>query len=426
VELTPVQNENLKLTLNFDQVNTAGITTVVESPLGPAPPEGFRSACAMNDDITCDPVYYDIKSSAQWSGNTKICIRRQFSDVSNAAVDYMGLWRYNGTSATKWELLPAPPDAPRALDCSAALPACGCTDEASCGIDLNSTPPKSVFLLCGMTTSFSPLAALQQRKFEFTNKVGAVEYTGPTGPPSLQRFEVPSNGTYRITAAGAEGTVGTNSPSLKGGCGAEVTGDFVLQAGDIVEILVGQKGTAGTYSGGGGGGTFVIKNGSALVIAGGGGGVRAGALVNGRPGVLSSSGTAGSTSNNYTSGFVAGGTGGAGGSYVSSYGSGGGGWSGNGASDGTYGEGGFSFLGANQAKGGVGKTCGALAHGGYGGGGTGNGCYGGGGGGGYSGGGSGRIGGGGGSLNTGANPTGQEGKCTPNGQGIVTITLNGP
>jgi hypothetical protein len=425
VVLTPEQNPTLSLSLDFEQVTTGGITTVVESPLGPAPPEGFRSVCTENDDgVSCDPVHYDITSTAQWTGSTKVCVRRQLPGVINAAADFMHLYHYNETTDA-WEELPPPPDGVRAFDCSADPTVCGCADAASCGIDLSSDPVRNVFLLCGMTTSFSPFAIFQG-KAQFTNKVGGVEYTGPTGPPSLQQWEVPGNGTYRITAVGAQGANASNSPSLKGGCGAEVTGDFVLQTGDVVQILVGQQGTAAPHSGGGGGGTFVVKNGSPLLIAGGGGGVRSGALVDGRPGALSTSGTAGSTSSNYTSGFVAGGTSGGGGSRVLGYGSGGGGWSDNGASDGNYGKGGYAFLGADQARGGAGLSCGAFAHGGYGGGGAGNGCYGGGGGGGYSGGGGGRVGGGGGSLNTGANQSGEEGACTPTGHGIVRIDPVGP
>lgn len=438
IELAPVQNPNLRITVS-GSVATGGITTVVETPLGPAPPEGLRTICTENDTgTTCDPIYYDITSNAGWSGDRTVCIRRQFPGVINAATDFLRLYHYN-ESAQSWDSDPSTPEVDPlppididgdgfpdyAFDCSADPSKCGCADEASCGIDLNADPILTTWLLCGITSSFSPFAIFKG-KVRFNNVVNGVEYTGLTGPPSLQRWTVPGNGTYRITATGAEGVNGTNSPSLKGGCGAEVTGDFTLQAGDVIEMLVGQRGTAAPNSGGGGGGTFVIKNGSPLLIGGGGGGVRAGSLVNGRPGTLSSSGTAGSTSSGYTSGFVAGGTGGAGGLRVLSYGSGGGGWSGNGASDGSYGEGGFAFVGSAQAKGGAGKSCGAFAHGGYGGGGAGNGCYGGGGGGGYSGGGGGRIGGGGGSLNNGANPTGQEGKCTSKGAGSVIIDLLDP
>jgi hypothetical protein len=422
VLVNETQGPHLNLSLNFGNVTKSGVTTVVENPLGPPPPEGYKMAC---QDLSCDPIYYDITSNATWDHTTKVCVRRTSTLPNGVAQDMLKLNHFNSGTAA-WEELPAPADGtPQFFDCSADLTQCGCASEAVCGIDYTTNPdlPVNAYRVCGDTASFSPFA-LFQKKLRFDNVVNGVTYTGPTGPPNLQQWVVPGDGTYRITATGARGAAATASPTLNGGCGAQVTGDFTLQEGDVVQLLVGQKGTAVTNSAGGGGGTFVTRNGVALLIAGGGGGVRSGALVDGRNGSLGSAGVAGSTSNSYASGFIAGGTNGSGGARILSYGSGGGGWSGDGAADGSYGEGGFSFLGASQGKGGAGKTCtGGLAHGGYGGGGAGNGCYGGGGGGGYSGGGGGRVGGGGGSLNNGANPTGIEGStaCTPNGQGLVTI-----
>jgi hypothetical protein len=426
----------LNLAVSFGNVTGGGLTTVVENPIGPAPPEGFRTTCAGDNydsdgdgvpDTSCDPRHYDITSTAQWTGTAKVCIRRTSILPNGVAEDLLKLFHYN---APNWELLPPPADGTLAFfDCSADFAQCGCTSDADCGIDYTGATAINAYLICGETTSFSPFT-LFEASYHFSNEVNGVTYTGPTGPPALQQWEVPSNGTYRITASGASGARATAAASgIDGGCGAEVTGDFVLQARSTVEILVGQMGIAATNSAGGGGGTFVVKNGSPLLVAGGGGGVRAGATVDGRSGGLANAGIAGSTSASYASGFIAGGVNGAGGARVSSYGSGGGGWSGNGAADGAYGEGGFSFLSANQGRGGAGKTCaGGLAHGGYGGGGAGNGCYGGGGGGGYSGGGGGRVAGGGGSFNAGANGTGREGAaaCTPDGQGQVTIEFLRP
>ena len=293
-------------------------------------------------------------------------------------------------------------------------------------MDLTATPVRNVFLVCGETSSFSPFAIFRET-LQFTNKVDGVEYTGPHGPPAMQEWVVPQDGTYRITAVGARGASATsNGAGRKGGCGAEMSGEFPLYAGDVINILVGQQGTATATSGGGGGGTFVTHWASPMLVAGGGGGVRAGALVDGRSGGLECHGTAGSTSDSYAGGFVLGGEWGAGGGAELGYGAGGGGWNGDGYGDGLYGEGGSSFAGGSLADGGEGLSCGAPAHGGYGGGGAGNGCAGGGGGGGYSGGGGGAIGGGGGSVNNGANPVNHEAKCTASGHGFVTIELVEP
>jgi hypothetical protein len=426
VSVVPVENAELKVEVTFPEVTSGGLTTVTESPLGPEPPQGLKTFCAdgaSSEGIECSPLFYDIETTAQFTSAT-VCIRRKLQGTNGLAT-FLRLYHFNKDlpPAGQWEELPPPPGMEPAIDCAADLAACGCADEASCGIDYNADPPVSVVMVCGVTQSFSPFAVFE-KDLEFTNTVNGQQYEGPTGPPTPQTWTVPVTGTYRITAIGAGGAAATQTPSLAGGCGARISGEFTLQGGDTLQLLVGQKGTATQYSGGGGGGSFVTLNGTPLVIAGGGGGVRSGATVHGRHGSAGTAGVAGSVSAAYTSGFVAGGTGGQGGARVSGYGSGGGGWSGNGAADGNYGEGGFSFL--TGAKGGAGKSCGALAHGGYGGGGAGNGCYGGGGGGGYSGGGGGRVGGGGGSWNAGARPTSAEGVCTPNGHGRVMVSFAHP
>ncbi|WP_338868459.1 endo-1,C4-beta-glucanase [Myxococcus stipitatus] len=424
VSITPISNQDLKVNVTFPSVTTGGLTTVAELPLGPEVPHGLKSFCtdgASAEGIDCAPLFYDIDTTAQFTEAT-VCVRRKFRGA-NALSLFLRLYHFNKDAppSGQWEELPAPPGRPQAFDCSENPADCGCASEAACGIDYNVDPPVSVIQICGVTTSFSPFAIFE-KGLEFTNTVNGVEYQGPTGPPAPQTWTAPKTGKYRITATGASGASAV--AGIPGGCGAKVSGVFSLQKNDTLQMLVGQMGTPATYSAGGGGGSFVAKSGSPLLIAGGGGGLRVGALVPGRSGSTSTSGTAGSTNASYTSGFIAGGTGGLGGARAAGYGAGGGGWSGNGAADGTYGEGGFAFL--SGGKGGAGKTCGGLAHGGYGGGGAGNGCYGGGGGGGYSGGGGGRVGGGGGSWNVGTQQEAVEGACTLNGHGKITIEFAHP
>jgi hypothetical protein len=423
---------DVAVNLTFSNVQSGGVTTVVETPLGPAAPEGFKAHCDPNEtpgDLTCDPIFYDIKTTATFdtAAGVVVCIRKTFQE-SNALGNFLRLYHYEESEpdpAQRWKELAAPPlPLERVTDCADPdkQQVCGCS-EPGCGVDIFATNPQSVIMLCGVTHSFSPFA-LFKGKLHFTNKVNGVTYEGPNGPPSPQTWTVPGTGKYRITATGARGGTASSQTQVAGGCGAEMSGEFVLQQGDTLNILVGQKGTTTPYSGGGGGGSFVAsQSGAPLLVAGGGGGVRSGATVNGRHGSTLPGGVAGSVSSSYTSSFVAGGTNGSGGARASSYGSGGGGWSGNGAADGSYGEGGFSYL--SGAKGGFGRSCGGLAHGGYGGGGAGNGCYGGGGGGGYSGGGGGRVAGGGGSWNAGASRVDQAGICTPSGHGQVSIEFIG-
>jgi len=223
----------------------------------------------------------------------------------------------------------------------------------------------------------------------------------------IQLWTVPADGNYRIEAWGAGADV------RQGGNGARMRGDFQLQAGEIIRILVGQHPSPfNTSHGGGAGGTFVVKapyntNESILVIAGGGGGGHSngvqpnshgrtttdgGSATNG--GVGGVNGNAGTSGEGVAgSGFFTGATGG-------------------------QGTAGNSFIG-----GGVGSVNGSNQAG-FGGGGSQGNTHGGGGGG-YSGGGGANAtpwhGGGGGSFNSGTNQSNSAGVRTGNGQ--VEITL---
>jgi hypothetical protein len=96
----------------------------------------------------------------------------------------------------------------------------------------------------------------------------------------IQLWTVPTTGTYRIVAKGAQGTP---TSGTAGGRGAIIQGDFSLTQGEKIQILVGQTASYAAVrlyrSSAGGGGTFVVKYtgitnvvNDILVIAGGGGG----------------------------------------------------------------------------------------------------------------------------------------------------------
>ncbi|MFB6264782.1 MAG: Ig-like domain-containing protein [Bradymonadaceae bacterium] len=92
----------------------------------------------------------------------------------------------------------------------------------------------------------------------------------------IQKWRVPQDGRYRIVAAGAEGG-GDRNDEAKPGEGAVIRGTFQLIKGDVLKILVGQKGETSKKSshpfGAGGGGTFVTDaNNAPLIVAGGGSG----------------------------------------------------------------------------------------------------------------------------------------------------------
>ena len=88
-----------------------------------------------------------------------------------------------------------------------------------------------------------------------------------TSTAGIQRWVVPSNGKYTITARGAAGGKGTSSSAegMLGGFGAIITGTFSLKKNDVLYIVVGQKGTdspIGSKDGvtaGGGGMSAILK-----------------------------------------------------------------------------------------------------------------------------------------------------------------------
>ena len=300
--------------------------------------------------------------------------------------------------------------------------AVGCSTSLSQSMVVSLCQPFSqTFTPCGATGRFGP----SQSQCNSTYGSGVVAVNG-----GIQEWTVPSTGTYRIEAAGAEGGRGkTNSTSAYSsgipGRGAVMIGEFSLSQGTVLRMAVGQRGGEATTSpqkgGGGGGGTFVVlANNTPLIIAGGGGGSGRYSGDNGGSGTTSQSGTAG----NGTGG--AGGTSGGGGAVTSCQyaGGSGAGFSGNGINKNSGHP--LSFLnGATGAS--ISDQWSDGNEGGFGGGG-GTGPHGGAGGGGYSGGGGGGDincgtnggGGGGGSFNSGANPSNTSGLNAAPGYIIIT------
>ncbi|MEI8192486.1 MAG: glycine-rich protein, partial [Flavobacteriia bacterium] len=263
------------------------------------------------------------------------------------------------------------------------------------------------FTNCSATGQYGPSQGQVNNAYAATNLAGNV-----TSSNGIQLWTVPSTGTYRIEAFGAQGGGNNNF-----GRGAQMRGDFNLTAGQQLQILVGQSG--GYYqSGSGGGGSFVVTSANLpLVIAGGGGGQydSNSSLYNAH---------AVTANNGQSSGCTSGGVAGAGGNGCGNSGaSGGGGFNSNGG-NGVYGTGGQSF--SNGGNGGNNSSQAACIGGFGGGGGTHGNTGGGGGGGGYSGGAGGYhsgndgSGGGAGSYNSGTNPLNVGGINT--GHGLVTIT----
>jgi hypothetical protein len=287
------------------------------------------------------------------------------------------------------------------------------------------------FTTAGATGSIGPTQTQINGAYTGTNPL-----TGNVNSPAgIQSWTVPAGGLFRIETFGASGGDAPNY-GRAGGLGARMRGEFVLGPGDVLQIIVGQRGTNGCGNGSGGGGTYVVRNGTPLIIAGGGGGCSSDQ--NGVAGTTLTTGT-------FDSGNITGGgTNGNGGPTCASgshNGGGGGGFvtgaSGNGQT--VSGGGGISFMNGGTGGASFFNTQPGPA-GGFGGGGGGSYCtVGGGGGGGYSGGAGGQHlnncqngsrmgGGGGGSFNSGTNQSNSGGVNSGNGSVVITelcnITLN--
>lgn len=282
-------------------------------------------------------------------------------------------------------------------------------------------PPNSYcFLTGGNSGRNGPSQAQLNTAYSGTNLQGQVTTTN-----GVQQWTVPAGGLYQIEAFGAQGGGSSTRP---GGRGARMRGEFFLNGGVNLNIIVGQTGniTSGNSPSGnrgGGGGSFVwdaSNTSQPLIAAGGGGGTNVSVSTAG----LGQDGTVANAGTPRAGGGGSPGT------------------SGNGASPGGAGfltnssnenSGGSALSALNGGVGADGYT--ASSHfGGFGGGGGGGGSpsttYASGGGGGYSGGaGQGtpasQGGGGGGSYNGGMNPDNSSGVRTDDGVVIITILSGG-
>ena len=175
------------------------------------------------------------------------------------------------------------------------------------------------FTSCGVTGRVGPTLA-QMRAAYSTTWDEDIRYLNQGAFQGYQDWTVPVSGIYELDVRGAGGYEGTGNGSA--GRGARVVGRVSLTKGEIITIVVGQKGeapTAGTTGGGSGGGTFVVrKAGDQPLIVAGGGSADYG-TVSGRNGVLTTEGGRSSTN-------ALGGTDGSGGSAAGGRSGGGGGF----------------------------------------------------------------------------------------------------
>ena len=406
---TPQYSDTLTCTVSATDPqglsSTDSLDTTIENraPIGPPISLSPNNPVEGQDDLVCsitgngsdddgDPITY----SFSWMVNTV-----PFTNSSNAASSST-VSASEITSGEEWICLVTPNDG--------IVDGTPTTSSVTIAADWAG---ERVFTNCGQTGRTGPSQSMCTGEYAGTTLDGEV-----TVADGIQSWTVPSTGTYVIEVWGARAGHKPDSYNAIGGNGAMMSGEFSLIQGEVIQIIVGQKGDdpSGSNSSGGsggGGGSFVYYNATdtyPLIVAGGGGGLGAGngMRVNGLPGLTTEDG------GNASSSEGLGGTNGSGGNTSSAnYNSGGGGgWISDGA-NGSHPEfcsGGFAPQ--NGAQGGERGRISHSADGGFGGGGGTN--DGGGGGGGYSGGGGGRWsplypGGGGGSYNAGTNQSNSEG-----------------
>ncbi|MCE3259667.1 MAG: hypothetical protein K0S12_1308, partial [Bacteroidetes bacterium] len=223
------------------------------------------------------------------------------------------------------------------------------------------------FTTAGATGRFGPTQAQLNTAYASTNLNGNV-----VSASGIQSWTVPVSGDYSITVAGA---TGGSQGATNFGTGASMSGRFTLTAGEVLQIVVGQKGVdspGSVWEGcGGGGGSFVVKAaGTVPLIIGAGG---AGGDGNGNYSTRPKQGGSSVTGNPATQGLA-----------NTPLASGAGGGLNLNGQNGNIGTGGASFT--NGAVGGQCNYGSAASHGGFGGGGAGDYYTMGGAGGGYQGG----------------------------------------
>jgi hypothetical protein len=129
------------------------------------------------------------------------------------------------------------------------------------------------FTNAGATGRLGPTLTNVRTTYTTAGASWATSYLNMTSDNGIQLWTVPVTGIYTIRAKGAAGYIG---PGLSNARGIDIQTTTTLIKGEVIKILVGQRGSwqgGWTYLGGGGGGSFVVRDISTpIIIAGGGGG----------------------------------------------------------------------------------------------------------------------------------------------------------
>lgn len=160
------------VSVTFGEVTTAGETTVTASTDAPPPPAGFK--------LTNPPLYYDIDTTAIFSGAARVCVGWSEGQVADEAT--VSLFHHDGN---QWVDI---------------------TDPASRDT-LNNR-------ICGFTSSFSPFALFEPEKFPFVGFFdpignGSVVNAAKAGSAIPVKFSLGGDRGLGIFAAGFPRSVRT-------------------------------------------------------------------------------------------------------------------------------------------------------------------------------------------------------------------------
>jgi hypothetical protein len=172
------------------------------------------------------------------------------------------------------------------------------------------------FTSAGVTGGTGPTIAALRTAYSTT---WGATYLNQGNYQGYQDWTVPASGVYELTVAGAPGRA---SASSSGGAAPIVKGRVSLIRGEVITIVVGQRGAVGADTNwpGASGGTFVVrKTGNVpLLIAGGGASASYNAGTPANP-AITTNGAGGTYSGGTTgNGGTGGAAGGAGGGFLSS------------------------------------------------------------------------------------------------------------
>lgn len=207
---------------------------------------------AMVTDGTCDPIYSDtthvvLSNPVAYAGND-VSICSSTASLGSAGGSTGGIAPYTYS----WS------------------PAAGLSSTSVANPD--ATPSVTTTYMLQVTDSIGCVAYDTVVVTVGAGSSGLMSF-GPTG--TAQTFTVPPCVTsITIECFGAQGGAVTGqNPFPQGGLGAHMVGTFAVNPGDVLTVVVGQRGNSDPSSSGGGGGSGVGVGTTPWIVAGGGAGV---------------------------------------------------------------------------------------------------------------------------------------------------------